>query len=342
MGTELVVRALKREAAFEVMASDPNLRSLARAKGDVALISAGTTDHPLMGCEVARELRVLAPAMKVILLIDSPRRDVVVEAFRIPVHGVLCRTASIAELSKCIKQVHRGQVWAGCAELHFLLEAFAASEPQRMKFQDMVLLSKREQLVVECVAEGLSNRSTAARLNLSEHTVKNYLYRIFDKVGVASRSELVYFVFKSVPPRTQRSLCLLEDKVSTLDFSQNAPANCPAAQLELGKLYRCDRDGKKDYIAAYMWLTVAESTAKDQMNKSSKARLQLRTKLKPAELAEAERRAIELLNKTQRKAITFPARSNRPASSSTPLSTCRIRPSASTVSPLAMLRTQNG
>jgi DNA-binding NarL/FixJ family response regulator len=53
------------------------------------------------------------------------------------------------------------------------------------------LLTPREQAVVHLVADGLSNREIAAQLNLSQHTVKNYLFRVFDKIGVSSRVELV-------------------------------------------------------------------------------------------------------------------------------------------------------
>jgi DNA-binding CsgD family transcriptional regulator len=58
------------------------------------------------------------------------------------------------------------------------------------------VLSKREQDVVRCVAEGLSNREIARCLGLTEHTVKNYLFRIFDKLGVSSRVEVVLYVFR--------------------------------------------------------------------------------------------------------------------------------------------------
>jgi DNA-binding CsgD family transcriptional regulator len=56
-------------------------------------------------------------------------------------------------------------------------------------------LSRREVEVVRCVAEGLSNREIAQRLGLTEHTVKNYLFRIFDKLGVSKRVEVVLYAY---------------------------------------------------------------------------------------------------------------------------------------------------
>jgi len=175
------------------------------------------------------------------------------------------------------------------------------------------LLSKREQQVVRCVAEGLSNRETAERLNLSEHTIKNYLFRTFDKLGVSSRAELIYLVFTS--PTTllaSPSHPLLnppEDGAAKLEWCRNASDNCCAAQLMFGECHRDARGMAKDSIAAYMWFFLAELSARRQANASRKARLRLRSQLKPAELAEAERRAMEWLRKTQTKVDS----SRRPA-----------------------------
>jgi DNA-binding NarL/FixJ family response regulator len=62
------------------------------------------------------------------------------------------------------------------------------------------LLTPREEQVVALVAEGLSNRETARELNLSEHTVKKYLFRIFDKLGISSRVELVLYAVNHGAP----------------------------------------------------------------------------------------------------------------------------------------------
>jgi DNA-binding CsgD family transcriptional regulator len=61
----------------------------------------------------------------------------------------------------------------------------------------MRLLTKREEDVVRLLAEGLQNRDIAQELKLSEHTVKNYLFHIFDKLGVSSRVELVLYAVSS-------------------------------------------------------------------------------------------------------------------------------------------------
>jgi DNA-binding NarL/FixJ family response regulator len=55
------------------------------------------------------------------------------------------------------------------------------------------LLTPREEQVVALVADGLSNRDVAHELSLSVHTIKKYLYRIFDKLGISSRVELVLY-----------------------------------------------------------------------------------------------------------------------------------------------------
>ncbi|MGA7224203.1 MAG: LuxR C-terminal-related transcriptional regulator [Candidatus Acidiferrales bacterium] len=67
------------------------------------------------------------------------------------------------------------------------------------------LLSKREETVVRLVADGLTNKAISSELHLSEHTVRNYLFRIFDKLGVSSRVELVLY-------------CLQERRAGPVEF----------------------------------------------------------------------------------------------------------------------------
>jgi DNA-binding NarL/FixJ family response regulator len=63
------------------------------------------------------------------------------------------------------------------------------------------LLTSREEQVVALVADGLSNRHVAAELGLSEHTVKKYLFRIFEKLGISNRVELVLYAMNHGAPQ---------------------------------------------------------------------------------------------------------------------------------------------
>ena len=199
MNTQLLVEALGRDGQFTMATPSVNagadiVSTVKRERANVALISARQGSDGKGGFTLSREIRSSAPATRVIMLLDSSERAAVLEAFRAGARGVFCRTEPLKLLAKSIRCVHEGQIWASSSELHFLLEAMA--EPVPMSFVTAngdALLSARELDVVRCVAEGLSNREIAQRLSLREHTVKNYLFRIFDKLGVSSRVEVVLY-----------------------------------------------------------------------------------------------------------------------------------------------------
>jgi DNA-binding NarL/FixJ family response regulator len=93
-----------------------------------------------------------------------------------------------------VRIVHAGQIWANAEEIEFVFRAFAEAPVTRLVGADgEVLLSAREQQVVRFVVEGLNNREIAAQLELSEHTIKNYIFHIFNKLGISSRVELVLY-----------------------------------------------------------------------------------------------------------------------------------------------------
>lgn len=95
---------------------------------------------------------------------------------------------------RCIRCVHRGQIWANSQQLRFVTEAVASV--QSLRVVDAVgqqLLTEREKQVVALVADGMSNREVARELNLTHNTIKKYLFRIFNKLGISSRVELVLY-----------------------------------------------------------------------------------------------------------------------------------------------------
>jgi len=201
MSSQLLAESLAQDRQLEVTGIEPKssfiLEAIAQKKPHVVLLSSTLEDSAHAGLELARKMRSAHPETRVVLLIDTSNPAEVVEAFRSGAQGVFSRTESSKALARCISCVHEGQVWASSEELRYVLEALRESEPARiLDLRGEMVLSKREQEVVRCVAEGLSNRHIASRLNLTEHTVKNYLFRIFDKLGVSSRVEVVLYAFR--------------------------------------------------------------------------------------------------------------------------------------------------
>ena len=200
MNSQLLAAALERDKRFQVLdpVSDARgiIAAVAKEKPAVVVISAELDEDKRKGFEVARELHALHGGTRVVMLIDTSEHSQVVEAFRAGARGVFCRSESLMSLAKCIQCVSEGQIWASSRELRYLLEALGEALPMRViDARGAALLSRRELEVVRCVAEGLSNREIAQRLGLTEHTVKNYLFRIFDKLGVSKRVEVVLYAY---------------------------------------------------------------------------------------------------------------------------------------------------
>ncbi len=200
MNSQLLAAVLERDKRFQVLEPVSDSQAIAatvmKEKPAVVLISAELDGDPRKGFQTTRELVATLPQTRIVMLLDTSERYLVVEAFRAGVRGVFCRSESLKALAKCIHCVSTGQVWANSMELRYLLEALGEALPLRaIDVRGAALLSRREQEVVGCVAEGLSNREIAQRLSLTEHTIKNYLFRIFDKLGVSKRVEVVLFAY---------------------------------------------------------------------------------------------------------------------------------------------------
>jgi DNA-binding NarL/FixJ family response regulator len=197
MACGLVSGRLKRR--FEVVGYATSrsdlLSMIATTTPEVALIGCHLEDGNLSGLLVLPEIQSKYPEIRLVLLIDRSDREVVVQAFRAGAMGVFDRSESHFErLCKCIICVHQGQIWANTQQLKFVLDAVAqAPSPWVADADGVSLLTKREEDLVRLVADGLGNREIARRLNLSEHTIKNYMFRIFDKLGISNRVELVLY-----------------------------------------------------------------------------------------------------------------------------------------------------
>jgi DNA-binding NarL/FixJ family response regulator len=293
--THLLAEALKRDAQFEVIPFDSESRRLVSAVAsldiDVLVISSDLDEQPSSGIKVLHELRTAGSDVKAVVLMDSSNDEMVLNAFRSGAKGIFGKSEPVEVLRQCVRCVHQGQIWANSRELSLAVEALANAPTVRsVNARGLSLLSKREIQVVHCLAEGLSNREIAHRLELSQHTVKNHLFRIFEKLGVSSRIELLHMTLSHAGPgqlgvedQTNTSAGLgFRDEFALLQKA--ADAGLPTAQLALAQVYLARRGGPENAVRAYTWYLVA-------LERAAQAKNLLTRMLTPQQIEEAHKEA---------------------------------------------------
>jgi DNA-binding NarL/FixJ family response regulator len=210
MQAQLLVSALRRRSEFRISTClaevTPMLHAVSSTHANVVVFSLNHAADVATQMAAMRRLHLSHPQIPKLLLVESYDRDLVVTAFRSGVRGIFCISdAHFRLLCRCIQRVADGQIWANTVQMSYLLDLISEVPSLRvLNLSGRQILTPREEQVVALVAEGLSNRQTARELDLSEHTVKKYLFRIFDKLGISSRVELVlYAVNHGAPLRAE-------------------------------------------------------------------------------------------------------------------------------------------
>jgi DNA-binding NarL/FixJ family response regulator len=314
--TQLLAEAMRNDRGLQVVASASCsadlLAAASRVPIDVALIGHGLDDQSGRGTDVLREMHAMKPHIKGVILLDSSRADHVLDCFRAGAKGIFSKHEPLESLCKCIHAVHEGQIWARSVELDLALDALANSPVVRAtNHKGLDLLSARERQVTQCLASGMTNRDIADSLGLSPHTVKNYLFRIFDKLGVSNRTELLYLAMSNSHPEPENSAGNTNGRFSTL--LEAAEAGLPAAQLQLAELCGQNDHGQSDPVSAYMWYLLAEKTAASMCKQIEEGKKNLTQTMSSQERAEAERRAADrLMNLLRTQSTSSDAKSPAP------------------------------
>ena len=195
--SQLLSSALRRKPGIKVNCCRGELpdcvQALRSVPVDVALLGGGATDHKQLA--TLRSLHASHPQVGLILLVDSYDRNLVVNAMRAGARGLFCRACQpFQALSRCISVVHQGQFWANTEQLGYVIEALRSAPQARViNAKGEYLLTPREEQVVGLVAGGIGNREVAQQLGIAENTVKKSLLRIYDKLGISNRVELVLY-----------------------------------------------------------------------------------------------------------------------------------------------------
>ncbi len=305
--TRLLADALKRDPLLEVFAFESGSSALVATaidqNIDVLVINSDLDEQASHGFEILRELRAKHRSVQAVLLLASSKDELILKAFRAGARGLFSKNDPLELLSECVRRVHQGQIWADNHALGVAIEALANGPNVRSAdATGMKLLSKRELQVVRSLAEGLTNREIADQLKLSPHTIKNYLFRIFDKLGVSSRIELLFMTLSQADAALTSSRKAVPSEYKTGDevspsesalLKKSAEAGLPAAQLALAQMYFFRRRDAQDLVEAYMWYLVATERALIARGIMTKV-------MTPEQIEEAQSKASVWLTKLKR------------------------------------------
>ena len=186
----------------EELCREPEFRVLVRCLDGKAAIEAVREKKPdilildvrmpeMDGLEVLQEMRKEKLSTRVVLLAAELDDDQMIEAIRLGVRGILLKEMPTRLFTQCIHKVHAGEQWIETRSAGRLLERSLKGESAMDDMSE--ILTPREIKIVRMVADDLRNKEIAARLDISEATVKNHLYNIYQKLKVDNRAALVQY-----------------------------------------------------------------------------------------------------------------------------------------------------
>lgn len=134
-----------------------------------------------------------APQTKIIIQLDDMNESNTVELYRRGVSGIIPRSISPELLLKCVRKTAAGETWIDSQSVNRLIEAYRLHTAALDSPQIPPDLSCKEAAIIRCITQGKRNKEIAYQLGTTEQVIKNYLRKVYDKLGVADRVELALY-----------------------------------------------------------------------------------------------------------------------------------------------------
>lgn len=139
------------------------------------------------------ELLRRSPDSKLIVQVVEADESNTVELYRRGVRGVVPRSISPDLLIKCIRKIAAGETWIDNQSVSWVIEAYRSQAHSLMSPRMQPKLSPKELVIISCISRGMRNKEIAYQVGTTEQVIKNYLRKIYDKLGVSDRLELALY-----------------------------------------------------------------------------------------------------------------------------------------------------
>jgi two-component system nitrate/nitrite response regulator NarL len=196
-------QAIYRVGIRKVFALEDDLRVVAQAdslENLRAAIERYPTDIVLLEgsllagtANVIPDLLRIAPDIKLIVQAVAADENHTVELYRRGVRGIISRSISPDLLVRCVRRIASGETWIDNQSVNWVIEAYRAQAAALVSPRNQPRLSPKEMAIITCITQGKRNKEIASQLGTTEQVIKNYLRKIYDKLGVSDRLELALY-----------------------------------------------------------------------------------------------------------------------------------------------------
>jgi DNA-binding NarL/FixJ family response regulator len=206
---------LVREGLAALLDAQPDFKVVAAAEGanagllqvretkpHVILVDAALGNHD--SHRLVETVRKEAPESRVIVMDLLPAQEDVIRFIKAGASGFIVKDATIDDFVRTIRTVAEGTdvvpaALTGTLLSHIVDQAVVRSTAAVL---EAVQMTKREREITALIAEGLSNKEIAQRLNIATYTVKSHVHNILEKLALHSRLQIATHAHKSTAPQT--------------------------------------------------------------------------------------------------------------------------------------------
>jgi DNA-binding NarL/FixJ family response regulator len=164
--------------------------AVTKFSADILIFESALAPNPV---EAVTELLRQAPHLKIVVVTPAADEQLTLDLFRRGAHGILSREVEPELLVDCLRKVAAGEPWLESQAVQWVMEAYRGHNLRPSGSRPKVQLTPKETLIVSCVTQGMKNKEIAVRVGTTEQVVKNYLRKVYDKLGVADRLELALY-----------------------------------------------------------------------------------------------------------------------------------------------------
>ncbi len=161
---------------------------------EIVIFEAALAERP---ADAVQDILKQASGLRVVAVTEAPDQELTLELLRRGAHAVVSREVDSELFVECLRKVATGEAWVEPHAMKWVLDAYRTQGTRPQTSRTKVQLTPKEALIVSCVTQGMKNKEIAQRVGTTEQVVKNYLRKVYDKLGVADRLELALYCLNS-------------------------------------------------------------------------------------------------------------------------------------------------